>query len=112
MRCPHCGKQPLSFAQFWGGINAVRTKCASCGNQLKANAVTWLWLVVAIILSGLLVVFLTSDIGNEFFSGQAGKAMLLICIGVCAIMSWLTGGYLPVGRVRKPGRPDSDKIRF
>ena len=96
MKCPCCGGQPLSFSEFWSGLNAVRVRCHECGRKLKANRVTWAWLMACGAVLTLSFVLLFANIGKFAIADEYGRPLIFLFIFLCAILSWLTGGYVPV----------------
>jgi hypothetical protein len=96
MKCPYCGGKPLSFAEFWSGINAVSVKCRECGSQLKANKITWAWLLLCISTMILFFIYLFANIGNFILSDDFGRLGILLFVFLCAVLSWFTGGYVLV----------------
>ena len=43
MMCPQCGKRPLTFSQFARTMNPFRIQCRSCGAELKAGLLAYVW---------------------------------------------------------------------
>lgn len=101
MTCPCCAGQPLSFSEFWTGINAIRVQCRECGRDLKANKVTWAWLLVCILILVVFFILLFVKIDMIIFPEEDGKFLILLFVFLCAILSWFTGGYVAV----KPDKP-------
>jgi len=98
LKCPCCGNQPVSsFMEYWRGANAFRIQCRSCGRFLKANSITWGWLIGCIGVATAVFVFLFSNIGKFVVDGSVLKLCLALFVVACAIMSWLTGGYVAAG---------------
>lgn len=95
MICPCCAGQPLSFAEFWSGINAIRVRCRECGRKLKANKVTWAWLLACISTLVLFFIYLFAKVRTPVVPEEVGKLAILLFVFLCAVMSWFTGGYVP-----------------
>jgi hypothetical protein len=96
MNCPCCAGKPLSFAEFWSGVNAIRVQCRECGCELKANRVTWAWLLACISILALFFILLFANIETLILPEVDGKLLIFLFIFLCAVLSWFTGGYVPV----------------
>jgi DNA-directed RNA polymerase subunit RPC12/RpoP len=96
MKCPYCDGKPLSFAEFWSGFNDVRVRCRECGSKLKANKITWAWLLVCISIMTLFFIYLFANIDKFVLSDEFGKFGILLFVFLCAILCWFTGGYVLV----------------
>jgi hypothetical protein len=105
MICPCCAGQPLSFKEFWIGINAIRVQCGECGRELKANRVTWAWLLVCISILVLFFTLLFAKIEILIVPEAVGKLAIFLFVFLCAILSWFTGGYVPV----EPDKEDDEE---
>jgi hypothetical protein len=96
MICPSCAGQPLSFAEFWIGVNAIGLQCRECGRELKANRITWAWLLACISIMVLFFTLRSAKIELPIIPEEVGKLAIFLVVLLCAILSWLTGGYVPV----------------
>ena len=50
MKCPSCGKLPISLWSWFSGYNFARWDCDHCNVSLKANKGTWLVILLGVIL--------------------------------------------------------------
>ena len=94
MKCPCCGRKPISFSEFLRGANAVRTRCAACGRLLKANRVTWAWLIG--FLLGVIALLALAYLNRVRLVPDAVLIAGFIALVSCPFLSWVTGGYVPV----------------
>jgi hypothetical protein len=79
---------------YWQGMNAFRVRCRACGRLLKANTVTWMWLMGCIGIATAVFIFLFANIGKVAVGGAPLKVCLFLLVGGCALMAWFTGGYV------------------
>jgi hypothetical protein len=113
MKCPCCGKQPLTFGEWLQGVNAAWTDCRSCGHPLKANKVTWAWFLGCVLALIVFFVSLFANIPNFIMPDSVGRLALWGFIFFCAAMSWFTGGYEPAGPTKdRPAGPTDDRDEF
>jgi hypothetical protein len=96
MKCPCCGRLPLSFAEHWRGFNAIRVQCRECGRRLKANHITWAWLLSCVSIMIGVFAYLFANSGNFVLPDEVGPPAIVLFVLFFAAMCWFTGGYVPV----------------
>lgn len=96
MKCPVCGKQPVSLMK-WGSTTACfKTECQHCHSMLKGNWFTWLgFLLTAAVCIVIVAIYREQfEVLKQSF-GRTGAYLLGIGLPAAAggVLTWFVGGY-------------------
>ena len=93
MNCPKCNQPAIGFIKWASGSEAFKTKCASCGVNLKANTITIMGFIITVFITGGFIFFV-----QIFLEPELSKVFLkfLFALPIAIILGALVfkiGGY-------------------
>ena len=98
MKCPVCEETTISFGQWCRTPNAFFWQCRLCGSSLKANGVTWRWLIVGLLFMMIILSGVIAFERNGALDVGQSKPLLFVCFVIAlvptALMAYNWGGYV------------------
>lgn len=97
MKCPKCGKQPLSLARFVLGLNSNKIKCRNCNSKLKANHLLIILYYTGLLSGSFLGIFfyiMLEVLNWDLYIALSITLGYFVLVGVpLEMFAWKKGGY-------------------
>ena len=96
--CPYCGQSPLTYFEFLCTIDARKTKCRSCGNQLAGdrliNAAFWAAVVFGVGGAGIAIYLEEYGGWRDFSALLSLVALVIVVVPPIDYYIWKHGAYI------------------